>query len=155
MKKLVEWSDELSVGIEEIDEQHKILVNLLNRLHEAIITKHEADVIKEVLNGLTQYTIIHFAVEESLMRIFDFPGYEAHKRHHEELTKQVIDLKQKIDSGEAEVSMDVLHFLRGWLTNHIMREDKGYSPYFLKRGLKQSWSQRSWVGKIWDSVHHK
>ncbi|MEW8498684.1 MAG: hemerythrin domain-containing protein, partial [Candidatus Thiodiazotropha taylori] len=69
MGKFVEWSDALSVGIEEIDEQHKMLVDLVNKMHEAIHQRHGSDVVKSILGDLAEYTRIHFAVEESLMRI--------------------------------------------------------------------------------------
>jgi len=152
VKKLVEWTDDLSVGLQEIDEQHKILVSLVNRLYEAIITNREHELIATILNELVDYTIIHFAVEESLMRIFDYPQYEQHKYHHEELSKQVIELQKKVIEGEAEISMDVLNFLRAWLTNHIMIEDKHYGPFLVKQGLKTSWTKRTF-GKIWSYAH--
>lgn len=155
MKNLIDWTDDLSVGIEEIDEQHKILVGLLNRLYQAIITRTDNSVMNEILHELTEYTVVHFAVEESLMRIFDYPDYEEHKHHHQELTQQVFELKNKVKSGKTSVSMEVLNFLRHWLTNHIQMEDKRYSPFFLSRGLKKSWSNRSWVDKMWNYVHHK
>lgn len=154
MKNYIDWSDELSVGIEEIDEQHKILVGLLNRLYEAIIKKTDKDEMTVILNELAQYTVIHFAVEESLMRIFDYPQYDDHKKHHQELTKQVVDLQRKFVQGKVSISMEVLHFLRHWLTEHIMGDDKRYGPYMVERGLQQNWGKRSsWVGKIWDSMH--
>lgn len=153
MKKLVEWTEDLSVGIQEIDEQHKVLVSLLNRLYEAIIKQNDNVVIGEILQELHQYTIVHFAVEESLMRIFDYDSYDDHKKHHSDLTRQVVELESKFGSGEVTISMEVLNFLRSWLTNHILTEDKKYAPTLLQRGLKASWSKRSWVGRIWDSVH--
>lgn len=156
MRNLIEWTNELSVGIQEIDEQHKILVDLLNRLHEAIITRHEKDVIGGILSELIQYTIVHFAVEESLMRIFDYPDYEEHKRHHAELTGEVFKFQEKISKGEltaenSGASMELWKFLRKWLTEHILVDDKKYSPFLLQRGLKASWSKKSsWIGKkIW------
>lgn len=155
IKPLVEWNEKLSVGIEEIDEQHKVLVKLVNDLYAAIVQKHEAEVIDNIIAELVQYTVVHFAVEESLMRIFDYPQYEEHKKHHQSLTRQVLDIQHKVKNREATVSMDLLNFLRSWLTNHIMIEDKHYSPYFLDRGLKGSWSSRNWAGKVWDFMHHK
>ncbi len=155
VKPLVEWNDKLSVGIEEIDEQHKVLVKLLNNLYAAIVQKQDADMIDKIIAELVQYTVIHFAVEESLMRIFDYPQYEEHKKHHKSLSSQVLDIQQKVKNREATVSMDLLNFLRSWLTNHIMIEDKHYSPYFIERGLKATWSSRGWTGKVWDFMHHK
>ncbi|OUD12891.1 bacteriohemerythrin [Thioflexithrix psekupsensis] len=154
MKNLVEWTEELSVGIQEIDEQHKILVSLLNRMHEGIIMGQDKQVINGILNELAQYTVIHFAVEESLMRIFDYPEYDLHKKHHEELTHQVIELQAKLKIDQDAISMEVLHFLRHWLTYHILGDDKKYGPFLLDRGLQGSWSQRSWMGKIWSHLRH-
>jgi len=150
MKNLIEWTDDLSVNIQEIDEQHKILVDLVNKLYKSIITQTEKNTVYDVLNELVQYTTIHFAVEESLMRIFDYPSYEEHKKHHEKLKKQVVDLQDKIwETTEDSISMELLHFLRGWLTKHIMKEDKRYVSFFLDKGLQPTWAKRSWIGKIW------
>ena len=91
MAKFVEWSDDLSVGIEEIDSQHKVLVDLVNQMHEAIHQRHGSDVVIDILNQLTDYTRIHFAVEESLMRILNYPGYEDHRDVHEELVQHIIE----------------------------------------------------------------
>lgn len=149
IKPLVEWTDELSVQIEEIDEQHKILVGLINQLYESIIVQNSTIEVDRVLDELVQYTIIHFAVEESLMRIFHYPNHDEHKHHHEALTKQVIDIQNKVKNKEAEVSMELLNFLRSWLTNHIMIEDKQYIPFFLENGVQPSWKGKKWAGKIW------
>jgi len=151
MKKLIEWNEELSVGIQEVDEQHKILVDLLNRLYEAIIRQNDNVVIGGILLELHQYTVVHFAVEESLMRIFDYDSYEEHKKHHADLTKQVVELENKFNASEITISMEVLNFLRSWLTNHILTEDKKYAPILLQKGLKATWAnKRSWIGRIWN-----
>ncbi len=149
MAELVKWSNTLSVGIEEIDQQHKILVRLVNEMHEAIQHKEGSATAKPILDKLIQYTIIHFAVEESLMRIFHYANYEEHKKHHEELTRQVVDLRRKVRSGEATISFQLMHFLQGWLTHHILQEDMQYSEFFLQRGIETSWKKRSWLDRIW------
>ena len=154
MEKLIEWTNELSVGLDEIDEQHKILVNLLNELHKAITEKKGSAACGHILDELIQYTIVHFAVEESLMRIFDYPYYEEHKGHHKELTDQVLELQRKFRSGQAVITFELMGFLRKWLTVHIMKEDKLYGPFFLERGVNMSWAKKkSWLGRIWESVH--
>lgn len=152
IKPLVEWSEQLSVGIEEIDEQHKVLTRLINNLYEAIIKKTDLHTVDNILTELVEYTVVHFAVEESLMRIFDYPQYEEHKKHHQELASQVMDIREKVKARKTAVSMELLNFLRSWLTNHIMIEDKHYSPYFLGKGVKSKWSRGGWTGKIWDFV---
>jgi hemerythrin len=148
-KSFVEWSDSLSVGIQEIDEQHKVLINLINRLFDETIVKQASlSVTEEVLEELIQYTIVHFAVEESLFRIFDYPGIDQHMSLHVDLKKQVLELQKKIKQGQA-VNNDLLLFLKKWLTNHILQEDKQYAPFLIKQGVKSSWGKKSWLGKIW------
>lgn len=148
------WSSDLSVGIQEIDEQHKILAGLTNCLfREAILNKADPAIIESILNELIQYTQIHFSVEESLFRIFNYPEGEDHQQHHNQLKKEVINIKEKFLSG-ANVDLELMHLLRDWLTKHIMIEDKLYTPFFLSKGLKANWPKsRSWIGKIWDSIH--
>lgn len=90
--ELIRWTPELSVGIDEIDSQHKELVDVLNQLHVAIMERHAtprhaARDAAEILNRLVDYTRIQFAVEEALMRLLEYPDYEAHKAQHEELVE--------------------------------------------------------------------
>ncbi len=153
MAEFVKWSDELSVGIEEIDEQHKVLVGLVNRMHEAIHQRHGSDVVREILDQLTDYTRIHFAVEESLMRILNYPGYEEHKEVHEELVDHIVELQQKVASGKTSIGFELMHFLKVWLTKHIMEEDQHYSGFFLAAGAQPKLHKRSWISRLWGSHH--
>ncbi|MFZ2726672.1 MAG: bacteriohemerythrin [Methylococcaceae bacterium] len=151
IKHFAEWTDELSVGIEEIDAQHKVLVGLVNRLYEETIA-HQGNsaVLDEILNQLVEYTIIHFAVEESLFRIFDYPAAETHTHHHEDLKKQVLELQRKVKHGEATVNTELLLFLKRWLQNHIIVEDKLYGPFLIAQGVKShSPKSTSWLGRLW------
>lgn len=151
---LIEWSEDLSVGIQEIDEQHKVLVNLLNRLHEAIIHHHAQETAVEIMNQLCEYTKIHFTVEESLMRILGYPDYDDHKEHHGLLIKQVQQLRQKLEKSGTSISFELLHFLKVWLTKHIMEEDMLYTPHFIKSGVKTTFEKKSWLNRFWHNVHN-
>ncbi len=144
---LIPWNDSLSVGIQEIDEQHKVLVDLLNELHRAITEHHGSDAAIGILDRLVEYTRIHFSVEESLMRVLDYPGYEEHKQHHEQLIEQVYELRGKVGNGK-HISFELLHFLKSWLTRHILEDDRDYVPFFLSRGVKASYEKRSWLDRI-------
>lgn len=146
---LIEWSDELSVGIQEIDEQHKVLVSLLNEMHDAIHERHGREASIRILRRLTEYTKIHFAVEESLMRIFDYPGYEEHKKQHEQLIQEILDLEYKIIEEEHAISFQLLHFLKMWLTKHILESDMDYGPFFLKAGLREKSGNQGWFKRLW------
>lgn len=147
MTKLVEWSDDLSVGIAEIDDQHKKLVEMLNRMHDAIREHRGSSVTRPILNEIAEYTRVHFATEESLMRATNYPDYEVHKAQHEDLIAQVQDLQAKLDAGSHSISFELLHFLKGWLTHHIIESDKLYGPYFLSRGVAEP-AKRSWWSRL-------
>jgi hemerythrin len=150
-RALIQWTDELSVGIQEIDEQHKVLVGLVNDMHRAIHEHHGTETAREILDRLGDYTRIHFAVEESLMRIFDYPGYDEHKKQHEELIAQFKVYHQKVQSGTAKISFELLHFLKLWLSQHILESDKEYAPHMLSLGAKAQSGQSSWFSRLW---HH-
>lgn len=150
MSEFIEWSDKISVGIQELDEQHKQLVLLINRLYDAMVLgEDKLTVAKEVLRELEKYTVIHFAVEECLFRIFDYPDYAAHCELHKELCNQVSEINRKVQSGERLITPELLFFLRKWITSHIMQEDKKYGPFLLKKGMKKSWSDNFRIGRLW------
>jgi hemerythrin len=152
MVRFVEWSNELSVGIEEIDAQHKVLVDFLNQIHEAIQQRHGAEVTSVIIERLSEYTRIHFAVEESLMRILHYPEYERHKEEHDRLIEQLNGFRTKLETGKGSISFELAHFLKVWLTKHIMEADKHYTPHFLEQGIRPELSKQSWVKKLWHSL---
>lgn len=150
-EELFPWSDKLCVGIEEIDAQHRVLVDLVNELHRAIHERQGSEVGREILGRLVEYTRIHFTVEESLMRVLGYPDYEEHKKHHTQLIEQVNNLHKKVIQGQ-QVSFELLHFLRVWLSKHIMEEDREYVPFMLSKGVAANYKKRSWLDRIF---HHE
>jgi hemerythrin len=153
MDDFVAWSDELSVGIEEIDDQHKELVALVNEMHRAIHERHGSEAVHGILERLADYTRIHFAVEESLMRILHYPDYEAHREQHRELINHMRELREKVATGKTAIGFELMHFLKVWLTRHIMASDKEYGAYFIGMGVKPANKRKSWVGRLWDHLH--
>jgi len=118
------WSDDLAVGNSFIDGDHQKLIDMVNRLHALMAEGKGKDVLDKVLHNLITYTQEHFRREEELMRKIRFPGLEAHKIEHEKLLLQVLELQKKFQSGAATLTIQVLHFLRDWLINHIGKSDK-------------------------------
>jgi hemerythrin len=145
MTKEFVWSDEYSVGIEEIDSQHKMLFRLINRLHQAILNKEGSKTCGEILNELVEYTRVHFTLEQTLMRIGHFPEYEAHCKMHKALVDEVEALQKKIASGQVAISFELLHFLRNWLTKHILGEDKKYGDFFKNGGQQKQKHIEDWT----------
>ena len=131
----IDWDQGYSVGIKKIDDQHKKLVTHLNNLYEAMQAGKGKDALKTVLNGLVQYTREHFSTEESLMKLYDYPGYDEHKRKHEKLAEHVVRLKQKFISGEISSPIQITNFLKDWLVKHIKGTDKSYGPFLNSKGV--------------------
>lgn len=157
--ELFVWSDSYSIGIQEVDEQHQVLVSLLNQLHTAILEHHGKTTSREILDRLAEYTRTHFLLEESLMRLTHYPGFDIHKQQHEDLMKQVQDLQHKLDAENATITFELLHFLKGWLAQHINESDKRFGTHFKMAGLGQyaNWTKevettmkkKKWWWKFW------
>jgi hemerythrin len=127
----MEWKSEYSVGIPEIDEQHKQLFACIDRLESAGDEQQRELAVYFVIDELKDYVRIHFTVEEIVMRLFDYPGLEAHVAEHREFAARLIAL------GKIELTHDVHSqagkFLREWLLQHIMVTDKKYAAFLLGR----------------------
>jgi hemerythrin len=117
------WSPSLEVGHPTIDEQHKSLLDAVNRLHDAMKLGKGKDELGGLLHFLADYTVTHFNAEENLMKAGAYPGYSAHKVIHDDLLRQVKDLVQKFDAGQAVMTIKVMDFLSDWLLQHIRVED--------------------------------
>jgi len=134
---LIEWTDELSIGIDSIDEQHKKLVNMINALNEAMLTNSSHELLGKIFTGLAAYTQQHFAYEENMFAEYGYTDSEEHKRQHNELIAQVVELKEQfIENPQGTMSADLMLFLKRWLTNHIMRTDKEYAEFLISKGVK-------------------
>ena len=145
----LQWSEDFSVGVPGIDEQHRTLFDLVNKIHTAILEHKGTAACTEVLNELVDYTRIHFAVEECLMHITAFPEYEQHCALHHELVHDVVVLQEKIRSGKAAISFELLQFLRNWLIKHILGEDMKYADFFASDGEDNARKAEKKWWKFW------
>ncbi len=129
---LMPWGPKLALGIDEIDNQHKKLVFLINRLHKAMKLKKGNQKSEEILNELTEYTKFHFQYEEGLFEESDYPEIDEHLTIHNSLVEQVVEFKTQFEEGKASLTMDLMNFLNDWLKHHILENDKGYVPFLKK-----------------------
>ncbi|MCU7832335.1 MAG: bacteriohemerythrin [gamma proteobacterium symbiont of Lucinoma myriamae] len=131
---LIQWNDELSVGINSIDEQHKKLINMINALNDALLSGQTKQVLSEIFDELAVYTVEHFDYEEELFARYGYSESQAHKNEHSALTEQVNNLQQKVKKGDFMISIEVMHFLKDWLTQHILKTDKAYAGFLKEKG---------------------
>ncbi|UCB55037.1 MAG: bacteriohemerythrin [Thiotrichales bacterium] len=126
----LQWSDELATGIGVIDSQHKRIIHYINQLEDARAL-NEPDLVKEVLINLTDYTLSHFAFEESLM---EDAGYEAaaiHSKTHDSFRDRIRSYNDRFSTGE-DVSEELSKLLNVWLIEHIANDDSSYTSCVLK-----------------------
>ncbi len=118
------WTDDLDTGIDVIDEQHRRIVGYINQLHDARTTR-DAALIAEVIDGLVDYTVSHFAFEEALMADAGYDCAPLHKKVHELFSRRLGELQARFNRGENII--DELHLLLSkWLFNHIRHDDASY-----------------------------
>ncbi len=134
--KLMEWSDELSVGIGLIDDQHKVLLDLINELHAGMRNRKSDAVLVGVVERLKEYTVKHFGQEEAYFDRYGYPETAQHKEIHAKLVQQVLDFEAGLKSGKAKVTMDIMRFLKDWLVKHIMGTDKRYTAFLNQKGIR-------------------
>ena len=130
---LLNWSDSLSVNHEEIDSQHKKLVNLVNALHDHMAAGDANDVIGKVLDRMIEYTAFHFATEERLMADSAYPNAGLHKIEHKKLVEKAVDLQKRFKSGQGQITLEVMNFLRDWLKHHIAESDKALGAHLARQ----------------------
>ncbi len=137
IKKLINWSDVYSVGHNEVDKQHQVLVDLINRLYDAFLSAKAYDVVFEILDEMIDYTQYHFGFEHKIFEKYAYPDAAQHQEVHESFVMKTIEFKQKIAAGEKTVTYDIMIFLRDWLIKHIQEEDFKYADYFREQEIEE------------------
>ena len=130
------WDDSFLIHVNEIDDQHHGLVDLVNELHEAMRVGKGQNVLESTLNKLVQYTLVHFQTEESYFKRFGYSDAESHIKEHANFVQKVGEFKEGFEKGKVLLTLDVLDFLYNWLNTHIKGTDKKYGPFFNQHGLK-------------------
>ncbi len=127
--KDIAWSDVLSVGNDEIDEDHHRLIELFNMLNHSVSEGEDPEYLAAILDELINCTIWHFSHEERLMIKYGYEGLAEHRAEHQELIESVKALKQKILQAGNQVPEEDLEDLEHWLTGHILATDMKLGSY--------------------------
>jgi len=135
------WDDSFSVGVSKFDEQHKVIIKYINKLYDSLKGEgaKSKDVVGEIINGLTTYTLTHFMDEEVELYRHNYPGFEAHKQKHDHLIAEVRNFQVRFNVGKAasrKLSMEIIAVLINWLKFHILQEDRKYSEFLNAKGLR-------------------
>jgi hemerythrin len=137
----IAWNEGFSVGVAEIDRQHKRLMAMINDLDEAVTSGQRKDAISRILDELIIYTATHFRTEEKYFAQYGYPEGEEHQDEHAVCIKMVTKFAKDFNSemqGEklAALTDELVSFLGIWWKYHILETDLKYAPFFREKGLR-------------------
>jgi hemerythrin-like metal-binding protein len=133
---LFEWNDAYSVDIKSIDDEHKVLFNLINQLYDSIADGSAKSVLESTLNELREYTKNHFRREEFYFERINYPMLSEHKLQHSLFVDEINKFSDRLDGEDVTFALDLIKFLRDWLIQHIQGTDLLYVPHFKEYSIE-------------------
>jgi hemerythrin len=133
------WSQDLSIGIELLDSQHKELFQHISTLRAALRAGTSRDTLFKTLSFLEEYVVVHFDAEVQYMRRFDYPGINEHETEHQKFIKALADFKKELQTLESRgeitsfLGIEIERKLSGWLADHIGNIDKKMGAFLAER----------------------
>lgn len=135
-KVLIEWGPKFKLGVKAIDDQHKVLVDLINELYANFGSAKNKKATQHVLDELINYTVYHFGFEEDMFAKIKFKDSENHIIQHQKFVEKAQKFREDFTNGNAVLSFEIVDFLKNWLLNHILKIDAKYVQDFKKFGLQ-------------------
>jgi len=126
---IINWGENFSVNVVPMDDQHKNLVSIMDRLDAAIREQRSALMIEPVINELFSSAALHTTAEEELLKISHYPELTAHKKMHSFFIREIFLLKHEFSSGREMNARNVLRFIRDWFLHHISNADRKYGEF--------------------------
>lgn len=125
--ELFKWYDAHSINNEELDNHHKALFNLLNKLYENCMSTDISKSLAPAVEELVSYSNYHFSAEEQYMKSIGYKDIEKQISEHRSFTQRVSRLQKVIDRNDLELTKELIVFLGSWILRHILEEDKKIS----------------------------
>ncbi len=126
---LIYWIPSFNTNIDIIDQQHRMLVDLVNQLNEAHQTGKDRQILLKLIEKLGVYAATHFAREEDLFEAHGYPNADEHLQEHDYFEDMLFQFEDEFKAGKQDLTFNVLMFLSDWLVNHINGSDKDYIPF--------------------------
>lgn len=133
---IIKWRDSYETGIASMDDQHKKLIELINRLYREIRNPESKDAISDVLDEMDQYAEMHLQEEEALLENNEYPDLVSHVEFHRSYRDKVETLIAESKGGNEKVINETYTFLRKWWMEHIVTHDKEYGEFLQSKGVK-------------------
>jgi hemerythrin len=131
MADWISWTPDLMLNVQAIDDQHRELIKRFNDLGEAVWDGKGKEEIVRIIDFVSEYTVFHFAAEETLMRNHGFPEYQGHKKAHDNLVEEVVRFRSGLEKTDAksELVIAVVGRLGEWTREHIRKMDKELAKF--------------------------
>lgn len=133
--ELLKWNDSFKLGIEELDEQHEKLIDMLNSFYESIQHDDSEREIEKALFTLASFAKYHFHGEEEMMEKHSFPGIRQQKLKNQEVRDKLAGLKEDFEKEGTNVQSEILKYMKSWIQNHVNEHIRTYAPYLKEKKL--------------------
>ncbi|MBU0673729.1 MAG: bacteriohemerythrin [Proteobacteria bacterium] len=128
----MEWTEDFSVQISEIDDQHRRWIEIMNEMHETLIkgdVQKVQNITEKILKDMQDYTRFHFTTEEDFLKKIGFPELAQHKKQHSKFYVQVHELLKDVQEEKMVLNTEIMKTMSSWFLNHILVEDMKYSRF--------------------------
>ncbi len=132
---MLEWKKSYSVKIRKIDQQHRKVLKIINRLYATQANHLERSDMQKLFDELREFIQTHFRDEEELMLKHNYPGYAEQKKEHDAFIDLVCEYQKNLLKNRQEVTINLFNSLWDWFANHIVRLDQQYVPYLRSKGV--------------------
>jgi hemerythrin-like metal-binding protein len=130
------WNEQMSVGVQAMDDDHKELVVLMNELHEVVVSGQSRNALNDVIDRIMKSAKAHFGKEEDLLFKAGFPGADAHHSEHEQMLKTGLEWQAYFkDVSSPAMSLEAMSGFQSWLDNHIQGADMLYGQHLNAKGI--------------------
>ena len=119
----IQWTEEMRVGVELVDNQHKRLIDLINSVEVSMKLGQGREAQGKLLRALAEYAKFHFADEEAFMLHIGYPEYEKHKALHAGFVWKVFEFNDNYLKHNALLSVEIMSYLKDWTVSHILQHD--------------------------------
>lgn len=131
---IIEWNETFSTNVDEIDKQHRHLIDLINELAQSMADGRGRTVIGTIIDKLVDYTKVHFRTEERIFTLVEYPETKSHVKEHADFIRKIMEFRDGFKSGRIGLTVEVMNFLCDWARNHIKKSDKHYAAYIADQG---------------------
>ena len=134
------WNEEMSTGVEVIDAQHRSLLHMVNDAYSTLSENTNSITLQRITKELLSYAIYHFQTEESLMKQYGYAEErpeeaDAHIKEHRNFSAKVVSAREALRSGDQREIIQMLEFLKSWITNHTQAIDKKLGRFIQEKEM--------------------